>query len=182
MTSKTPNYDTLLFSEIYDTPASFVDDWLNSGFPDVMRQESLLTLYLLLLGRYGNNPIANRDFTQWHIKLCSIIFQYGPTWEKRLDIQEKLRGLKEDELMKAGKSIHNRAYNPDTKPGTAALEELPFINEQSTSSGVRSKLDAYALLWELLDNDVSEEFLRKFKPLFKIFVSPEYPTLYYDED
>lgn len=142
----TPQYDTLLFREIYDVPANFVDDYNASGFPAVMDNKSLQTLFLLLMGRYGNNPIANRDLGQWHIKLFSVVFQYGPTWEKRLEIQEKLRKLSDDELVRSSKAIYNRAYNPDSNPGTASLEELPYINDQSTSAVIRPKLESYGIL------------------------------------
>ena len=47
---------------------------------------------------------------------------------------------------------------------------------------MRAPLDAYAILWELLDNDVTEGLLLKFQPLFKVFVSPEKVLLYYDRN
>lgn len=114
------------------------------------------------------------------MKLFATIFQYGPTWEKRLDIQAKLRNLTDKELKLSGKAIRNRAYNPDTTPGTASVEELLHINDQDTTTSMRAPLDAYAILWELLDNDVTEGLLLKFQPLFKTFVSPERVLLYYN--
>ena len=68
---------------------------------------------------------------------------YGPTWEKRLDIQEKLRNISDDELRLGSKAIYNHALNPSTAPSTQALEELSYINDQSTSNYRKSKMDAY---------------------------------------
>ena len=42
-------------------------------------------------------------------------------------------------------------------------------------------MDAYAQLWDLLDTDVSEEFLKKFQKLFKQFVMPEHTYIYISE-
>lgn len=175
-------YNTVKFSDIYQSIDDFICDYNRVGFPDNLKRESLEVLYLLLYGRYGNNPIANLDLNQFAIKLFSIVFQYGPTWEKRLEIQTKLRDLSEDDLVKSHKAVHNHAYNPDTAPGTASLDELAYINDQSTSTQIRPKLDAYGMLWELLDNDVSEEFLGRFKTLFKLFVKSEETLLYGDEE
>lgn len=51
-------------------------------------------------------------------------------------------------------------------------------NKESKTKGV---LEAYAELWELLDNDVTSDFLAKFKHLFKQFVRPENAYIY-EED
>ena len=110
--------------------------------------------------------------------IFSVIFQYGPTWEKRLDIQKKIRDLTETELLTGSKAIHNHALNPSTAPSTSSLDELTYINDQQTSQFRKNKLDAYGIQLSLLKTDVTEEFLDKFKKCFKIFVSSERPLLY----
>lgn len=182
MIAKTNRYNTLIFKEIYPTLDDFTHDYTNSGFPDNVSHQSLSITFYLLLGRYGNNPIANRDINQWRTKLFGIIFQYAPAWEKRLDIQEKIRKFTEADILKSTKTINNRAYNPDTAPGTASLEELAFINDQSTNTVIRSKLDGYSILWDLIEADVSEEYINRFKKLFKIFVNAENVVLYGEEE
>jgi hypothetical protein len=175
---RTSLYNTIKFRQIYPTVDDFISDYGSSGFPENIKITSVTTLFYLLLGRYANNPIANRDITQWKLKLWSIVYQYGPTWEKRGEIQEKLRKLDDKEIVKGTKAINNRAYNPDTKPGTASLEELAFINDQTTSTMVRSQLEGLNILMTLLEEDVSEDFLVKFRRLFKLFVNPENVLLY----
>ena len=39
-------------------------------------------------------------------------------------------------------------------------------------------MEAYALKWDLLDTDVTSEFLNKFKALFRKILDPERPVLY----
>lgn len=176
-----PQYSTVSFTDVWNLVDLFIDDFDNSAFKDAISDESKRILFYLLYARYGNNPIANRDIHQWKYKVFSIIYQYGPTWEKRLEIQKKLRELTDDELIKGAKSIFNHAYNPSTAPSTDSLNELNYINDQNTSSFKKTKMDAYAQLWNLLKVDVSELFLREFKRCFKTFVSPEQPLLYYNE-
>ena len=110
-----------------------------------------------MYAKYGNNPITNFDENQWKYKVFGVIFQYGPTWEKKLDIQATLRGLTEAQIKTGmaraisntgtvgntgsntynnltsadtGSDIHNHAYNPSTDPTTQTTTELNYINEQ----------------------------------------------------
>lgn len=177
-----PQYNTVLFNDVYEDVDTFLEDYQNNGINTTISDTSATTLFYLLFARYGNNPIANYDITQFKYKLFAIIFQYGPTWEKRLDIQTKIRGLSDEEIMFGGKAIYNHAYNPSSAPSTDTLEEINYINDQNTTKHKKSKLEAYSLLNDLLENDVTEFFLDKFKYLFKQFVAPENPLLYITEE
>lgn len=184
ITRMTPEYDKVLFNQIYDNAEDFVEDYHDTGIQTIISDKSATLLFYLLYARYGNNPIANNDITQWKYKIFSIVFQYGPTWEKRLEIQEKLRGLSDDDIRSSYKAIANHAFNPSTIPSTSTLEEIPFINEQNTNTGRKGVIDAYSQLWQMLKVDVTENFLDEFKHCFKIVVTPEDPLLYItvDED
>lgn len=181
ITEMTPQFNTMLFSEVYDSVESFITSYNEIGLPVTISEDSAKTLFLLLYGRYGNNPIANLDVNQWKIKLFSVVYQYGPTWERKLKIQERLRGLSEEDLVRGNKVIYNSALNPDTTPGTAALEELLYINNQNTANYKKSTLEGYAHLMALLETDVTEEFINRFKNLFSIMVRPENPLLFFEE-
>lgn len=173
-----PEYSTVTFTDVWDNIDDFKFDLSNSPFNNCLTQDSVNILFYLLYARYGNNPIANRDINQWKFKIFSVIFQYGPTWENRLDIQEKLREIKDDDLLLGAKAIYNTALNPSTTPSTSSLDELTYINSQNTTNYKKSKMEAYSQLLELLEVDVTEEFLVKFKKCFKVFVAPEKPLLY----
>ena len=176
-----PQYSTITFTDVWDNVEDFKTDLAESPFNGCISSsdpDNVSILFYLLYARYGNNPIANYDITQWKFKMFSVIFQYGPTWEKRLDIQANLRALTEDDIILGSKAIFNHALNPSTVPSTGSLEELNYINDQSTSNYKKSKMDAYMQLWELLRTDVTEDFLNQFKKCFKIFVSAEKPMLF----
>lgn len=187
--NRLPSYDTKLFSEIYSEASKFVADYKASGLYDAtaghlnnsLSDEKATTLFYLLYAKYANNPIANLDENQFKYKMWSIIFKYGPAWEKKLDIQNKIRELTEDEIRVGSKAIYNHAYNPSTEPSTASLEELTAINEQNTTNYKKSKVDAYMALWQIVVSDVTEAFIKKFDHLFKQFVTPERTWIYVQE-
>ena len=314
MNKMIPQYDTKLMTEVWSDASGFLTDYQNVGIPTTISNQNATTLYYLLYARYGNTPIANYDENQWKYKMFSIIFQYGPTWEKRLDIQNTLRGLQISDLVDNGsfhelfshsasetssktgsdnntrtlnttekntgtsalantgtdttastgtqsvartgtvgttgetEDIKNHAFNPSTAPAQNAYSPLSYINEQhATKNDVNStvtnnltdtttndlenqtthnttstttndlsrsdtgtikddrtitdstsaenssqnetttvmtagKLKAYEKLLELLETDVTGEFINKFKVCFKQFVMPERHMIYVTEE
>lgn len=309
-----PQYDTKLMTEVWSQASEFLTDYQNAGIPTTISNQNATTLYYLLYARYGNTPIANYDENQWKYKMFSIIFQYGPTWEKRLSIQDTLRGLQISDLVDNGsfhelfshsasetssktgsdnntrtlnttekntgtsavantgtdttdstgtqgvvhtgtvgttgetEDIKNHAYNPGTAPAQNAYSPLNYINEQNATKNnanstvtnnltdtttnnlqnqtthnttstttndlsradtgtikddrtitdstnaentsqnetttvmTAGKLKAYEKLLELLETDVTGEFINKFKVCFKQFVMPERTFIYVTED
>ena len=219
-----PMYDTNLFCEIWDSSDSFLADYNNTGteftnqVPPVISQQNALMTYLLLFSRYGNNPIANYDVNQFKNKIFTIIWQYGPAWEKRLSMQEDIRNLTLQEITQGTKTdwsmegtqsqnnsgtdttINNHAFNPSTAPTTQTTNELDYIDQQQVAKGsntstisgtdsqttgqvvTKSKMDAYAQLWDLVATDVTNDYIAKFKNCFKQFVAPERRMIYVTED
>lgn len=170
MKSYFQQFDNVKFTDIYPDVDTFLTDYNNSGIPAKIQQASASTLYYLLLSRHANSTLANYDHSQFKLNLFSIIFQYGPAWEKRLEIQDKLRSLSlEDnsEIYLGSKAIYNSAANPGTTPSTDDLDELPFINNQNTTRYKKSKLEGLSILNSLIETDVTEQFLRRFAVLFK---------------
>ena len=172
------NYRQVKFTDVWQTAESFVSDYKNNGIETTISDKTATTLYYLLYSRYGNSVLASSDTNRFKYDLWATIFSYGPTWEKRLEIQGKLRNLTDDELFNGATQIYNHAYNPGTAPSTNTLDELTAINEQNTSKSKKGKMDAYAMLIALLETDVTESFLDKFKKLFLKVVQPELPLWY----
>jgi len=172
-------YSTKIFTEVWDEVGKFVTDLNNSPFAGSITNETANKLYYLLYSKYGNNPIANQDENQFKMKVFGIIFEYGSTWEKRLEIQIKLRGLQEEDLTVANVNIHNHANNPSTEPYTASDNILSYIDDQNVNTSKRGKLEAYNVLWSMLE-DITEPFLRKFEKCFKLLANPVKTILYPD--
>lgn len=175
------NYRQIKFTDVWGDADTFLSDYSSNGIKTTISQESAKTLYYLLYSRFGNSVIASSDTNRFKYDVFATIFSYGPTWEKRLDIQEKLRDLTDDDLFTGATQIYNHAYNPGTSPSTNTLNELPAINEQNTSKNKKDKLSAYAMLMSLLETDVTEAFLDKFAKLFIVIVQPDLPLWYATE-
>lgn len=177
-TTMIPEYNTKLFNDIWEDKDAFLSDYNSIGIPTTISSTNATTLYYLLYAKYGNNPIANFDEEQFKYKVFSIVFSYGPTWEKRLAIQTSLRGLTESDLLAGSRAIYNTALNPESAPTTSTTEELDYINQQNTTNYKKSKMDAYAQLWEMLETDVTTQFVNRFSVCFKQFVMPEKHWIY----
>lgn len=88
-------------------------------------------------------------------------------------------------MLEGSKAINSHGYNPSTE-----IEEGPnpdeydikTVNEQSSQKYQKSKLEAYGTLWNLLSNDVTNDFLIKFKSLFLVIVEPQIPLWYEGND
>lgn len=191
------NYRNRTFADIWPEVDEFLSDY--SEFSENLLDQTIsdtaaTTLFYLLYARYGNSTVASSDENQFKYKLFSLIFTYGPTWEKRLEIQKAIRNfISKDEngnitiskeVTRGGKAIYNSALNPSSQVsgtsggGTNSLEELTYINAQNTTNYVKSTPEAYAIIWDMMKTDVTTEFLSKFKKLFLIVVSPELPLWY----
>ena len=176
------SYRNRKFCNIWEDVEDFLADYKDNGIPTTITDESATTLFYLLYAQYGNSTIASSDENQFKYKVFSTIFQYAPSWEKRLEIQKQLRGLSIDELMDGGKAIYNQANHPNQAPTTDTLDEIPYINQQNVTKYKKSKIDAYTMIINLLKTDVTAELIDKFKKLFLTIVSPELPLYYVTDD
>ena len=175
------SYRQKRFTDVYERVEDFLADYKDCGIPTTISDSSAQTLFYLLYGSYGNDIVASSDINRFKYKLFSIIFQYAPNWEKQLEIQNKLRGLTEDDIRLGSRQIYNTAQNPSTEPSTDTTDELQYINNQNVTKNQRGVLEGYATLLSLLRTDVTQEFLNRFRKLFLTIVQPEEPLLYITE-
>lgn len=169
------------FLEIFPTSSDFVSGYQSSPlYINELTDATLGVLYSLLVAKYGENPIANASEDLFKNKLYSVIYKYGPTWNKKLDLQKKLRALTDTELMLGTTTIYNRASNPEQAPSTDTLDELTYINDQNTQKFKKNKSSAYAELYTLLRDDVTDSFINQFKICFRQIVAGDY--VYVEEE
>lgn len=169
-------FDNITFSDLWSTADKFVEDYKMIGFPQTnefgsyVTDEDLNLIWLLLIGRFADSTIMPYNtFGAFKVRFMSRVWQHAPSWKKDLDIQNKLRSMSLEDgspIYDGSKAIYNTALNPGTKPTTATTEELDYINSQNTTKYKKSKLEGIALLSDLLKNDVTEQFLRRFDDLF----------------
>lgn len=170
------------FTEEFETNSIFGSNSYDPSFIGKTMQScgnrfSPKLLYYLLMGNYANSIIASSDINRFKIKFWSIIYQYGPMWAKKMDIQDKVRALSEEEITVGSKVVHNTAMNPSNDPSeTDGI--LSYINQQNTSKYQKSKLEGYQILWSTIISDPTKEFVDKFQSLFLQVLEPEAPLLY----
>jgi len=177
------NYRTRKFKQIFENSETFAAQYGESEFVSgtvgqAFGDNELTLIYALLYSRYGNSNIASDDENQFKYKVFATIYMYAPTWLKRLEVQKALRALSLEELQLGSKAVYNTALNPSGLPSTNTTQELNYINQQNTTNYKRSKLEAYGNLMSLLETDVTEDFINKFKKLFITIVQPDYPLWY----
>lgn len=189
------NYRTRTFCDIFPSETDFVNFYNQSPLkPEVFKDDYVSKLYYLLYAQYGNSHIANRDENQFKFGVMSTIFMYGPTWAKRLEIQNILSKMDIEELRKGNRTVFNHSINPSepiysmnsanqvVNNGTETDIELPTINDQDSNITKHSKFTAYSNLLDILKTDVTKEFIDKFKRLFLIIVGVQEPLWYISEE
>lgn len=182
MTSKFQMFDNPKFLDYYPDLATFKEDYENLGIPKVFQDQSTIqVLYWLLCTRYGVSTVLGYNFQMFRPILFTRIWQYGGTWQKRVKIQQKLRGLSLQEgsqIYKGGKAIYNSAFNDSSAPSTQSMQQIAYINSQNTTNFKKSTLEGLALLNTMLETDVTQQFLDKFSNLFKKIIYSGNTQLY----
>lgn len=189
------NFRTRTFSEIFEPTKEqkqeglnsidiFKSIFKNSGIPLKITETNLTTLFYLLYARYGNSHISSSDENTFLYKIQSIVFMYGPSWEKRLEIQDKLRALSETDIIKGGEAIYNTANAPGTSIAGLVDSDgkLDYLSGQNTTAYKKSKIEGYALLASLLETDVTKQFIDRFSNLFLKIIEPYSPLWYVSEE
>lgn len=172
---------TRYFTQIFPTVEEFSDFYLTCGIQPLFKEESTVTtLYYLICSYYANSRIASSDENRFKYNMMSIIFQYGPTWEKNLEIQAFLRDIdiNAEEWLNSSKMVVNSSYNPATDPAADSFQTLDTINQQNMNLHRKGKLEGLAILQGLLETNVTGEFLDKFKKLFRTITYTSRPLLY----
>ena len=160
---------TKTFSQIFPSYEAFEADKTLIGLPETLQEPGFLkTIYILLMGEYASSSIMNMSESQFRIRFWSRVMSYGGQYERELKMQQKLLNMSDDELQVSSKVIYNSAFNPSTEPSTDTMYELPTINQQNTTNHKRSLLDAYSFLEELLDDNITKKFVRRFNDLFVV--------------
>ena len=177
-----PEYNHATFDDIFPNALTFTAKLRSTNIiTSVEITDSFLSrLFYMLYAKHGTDPIKSSNYDQWVFKVALVTESYAPAFLKREDIQKKLRALTDDELREGYKNIFNHALNPSTTPSTENTNELPFITDQNINKGKKSKIDAYASLWDILRIDVIQEFLRKYDKLFSSIASTTNRMVYYN--
>lgn len=176
-----PMYNTKTFNEVYEDAAALLADYeqfQGESTINLVDDEYITLTWQLVSARFGNSHMANFSESQFRLRVWQTIFQYAPTWIKKLEVQGELRGKTLAQLQEGDKAIYNTALAPDSAIST---EETAYINQQNVTKRTKSPLAAYNELLLLLETDVTGEYIDKFKKLFGFVASPNRTSIYVTE-
>lgn len=132
------NFRNRKFTDIWDNAGDFVRDYKSSGVyanNNKITDTSAATLFHLLYSEYGNSVIASSDETQFKYQIFSTIYAYGPSWEKRIEVQNLLRNLNESQLL-LGESYSSQIDR--TANGTSSLNGNSTGSENGSRNNTTS--------------------------------------------
>lgn len=189
-------YNTMSLADVWDDSDKFKTEYKASVFyrsgerlydgveqvGGVTMPDNITLFFTLFYARYNDTPISNDSVDVFKLKVFSTIYEYGPAWQRKLEIQKSIRSLTEEDIRVGGKMIYNHALHDASAPSTDSLEETTYIDSQDTANNKKSKLAAYNELVMLLDDGFCKEFLDKFKKLFKIVLATDRPLFIYEEE
>lgn len=178
MNSLYGNYRTRTFSDIFPSDTSFIEGFRDCPLGSVLTDEEASKIWFILASKYMNSHICYSDENQFKFNVYQIVYSAGPTYCKKVELQDKLRALTDTDILKGTKVIYNHAYNPASAPSTDTLTEIETINDQNTANTLKSKMQGYTELYSALNDRLTEDFLHKFKKLFLRVVEPQLPLWY----
>lgn len=172
------------FADVYPDYEQFKADYEADMFPRLLADiTNLKTIYYLLYARYGNEEVYDGlDLNQWRAKVMSIIFQYAPAWEKKLEIQKEIRSWSKEDIITGAADVYNSALHPGKALSPEGDGIVKAINSQNVNYRKKDKMSAYSYLSAILDTDITEEFLVRFKPLFNPFAGIKSRIEYYETE
>lgn len=176
------NYYSVTFGDLFPSPEDFIKDYedsLLSKGKNTVSDDALTQLYYILWARYGNSHFNSLNNENIKGSIFSLIYMYGPTWERRIELQEKIRKLTDEEIITGNSAVHTHADDPGTLAKTP--DDITYIDSKNTTTYKKGKIEGLALAQELLSTDVTKEFINKFQYLF-IRVALPYAPLYYETE
>ena len=172
---------TWRFYDIYNNVDDFISDYYSIGITTSVSKDEMIQLYYLLVARFMNSSIAYRTKDQFKIMLFSIVSNYGPVWEKKRYVRNKLLSLSDDEIRLGSKAIRNAARNPDGTALNDSTETLGYLDEQDVTTYQKNALEGYDALLAVLEKDVNNWFLAKFSRLF-LAIEDDPDCIYIEEE
>lgn len=156
---------TFYFEEIFPDHQSFSDYLTNYGIVLPLSITSQ-NLYDLFLDRYMNCSIAFDTIDVFKHRFKILLNDYLQEYATRIATLNKVYPLTDDELLVVNTYINNYANNPNYQL-TDVYNELGYVSNQNNGINRGNKLGAYITYLKTLTPYGNQEFLDRFKKLFK---------------
>lgn len=154
--------ETLLGREISPQPPLDPQEEYN---PEITPKE-VQKYFFMLYARYKNSTIIGEDEDQWKDRFYLTFYEFAPSYKQKYSIQQKLRTMTEEDMVKGAMQKTQHGYNPSTDVNPDPDTAITTVNDQNLLRYTKGKLNGYNELLALLKNDVTEQFVNRFKNLF----------------
>lgn len=156
---------TFYFEEVFPDHQSFSDYLTDYGIvlPSTITSQNL---YNLFLDRYLNCSIAFDNTSVFKHRFKILLNDYLQEYATRIATINKVYPLTDDELLVVNTYINNYANNPNYQL-TDVYTELGYVSNQNNGINKGNKLGAYITYLKTLTPYGNQEFLDRFKKLFK---------------
>lgn len=162
-------YRSKLFTDVYPDVNSFIQAQKSTGLIKIS-DDSLTSLYGLIYSQYGDRDVlADTDY-QFNMQIASKIFKYGQAWETRVNIQNAITKLNEEDIREGTMVVTNSANTSGIRP-TTPDELLNKIDAQGVNRYKKSKVEALESWKDTIETDVTTEFINRFEELFSAWPS-----------
>lgn len=156
---------TWYFEDVFPDETSFTDFLTDYGvtLPTSITASSL---YKLFMDKYLNCSIAFDTKEVFKRRFSLLLNDYLTEFSVRVGVKTALYDLSEDDLLVVNTYINNYANNPNYEV-TDVFSELGYVSNQNNGINRINKLTAYINFLKGLLPYGSQEFLERFKKLFK---------------
>lgn len=162
-------YPTMTLADIFPKFADLSTFYTQTGLPNRFldyQDYNLETAYFMLMSEFASAHIKSTSVDLFKLRFAKLLFEYVPVWQREMYFQSKLLTMSDEELIKGSRTVHNHANHPGSVPSTASLEELTYIDNQTTSNYVKNVPEAIREHIYSINYNPTEEFINKFRGLF----------------
>jgi hypothetical protein len=142
----------------------YLPQWNNTSTADYFR------LWQIFMYNFGNSSISYGNETSFLMELCGYLEYAYPLFHIQNTIQEKIRGMNDDEIREGGLTISNYASNPNNEPVDKILH---YVSSQSTNDHVGNKFLQLYSYSQAVEAGYWVSFIRGLRRYFKQYVSPD---------
>lgn len=158
---------TKTFYEQYPNADKFVEMWNASPFNiEAMSQQEIENLYYQLVSEYMMSHFAFIEPLQIDLQVAKTIYNYYPNLQKKLQLQQQIIQMTDQDLQDGNIAINSSMSNPDTDEISPSDASLPYTSQKSLQTRKYSKPDRYTRQYNLLVDGLYDVFIKRFKPLF----------------
>ena len=175
-------YKNKSFSEIFPDFETFLNEYKSNGFGVSIKDETVRVIYYAIYATHGEDRPASLNTNMFKYKLWYIIYNYAPTFEKKTELQLKLRSLTDEEILDGTTAIYNHANNSGAPPSSSTKNIFNYVDDQNVTRYTKDKKTGYVELYDLLRDNLIQTMMSKIDKLFNVVVSPDRPLLYEEMD